>query len=47
MELETMERYKLPVIIVVVNNSGIYTGLTPQDFKDVRESVPIDEISKV
>lgn len=47
MELETMERYKLPIIIIVVNNSGIYTGMTQEDFKEIRESVEVEEISKV
>lgn len=47
MEVETMVRYKLPVIIVIVNNSGIYTGMDPQTFKDVRESVGVEEIAKV
>ncbi|KAH7726625.1 2-hydroxyacyl-CoA lyase 1-like protein [Aphelenchoides avenae] len=32
MELETMARYKLPVIIVIFNNSGIYRGMVDEDF---------------
>uniref|UniRef100_A0A7E4WDL0 2-hydroxyacyl-CoA lyase n=1 Tax=Panagrellus redivivus TaxID=6233 RepID=A0A7E4WDL0_PANRE len=35
MELETAIRYKLPVVFVVINNGGIYRGLTPEDWKDV------------
>ncbi|KAE9547914.1 hypothetical protein FO519_008873 [Halicephalobus sp. NKZ332] len=35
MELETAVRYKLPITFVVVNNGGIYRGLTPEDWKDV------------
>jgi 2-hydroxyacyl-CoA lyase 1 len=35
MELETIIRYKLPAVIVVVNNGGIYRGLTPEDFSQV------------
>ena len=35
MEIETMFRYKLPVIIVIVNNSGIYSGFP----KDVMEDI--------
>lgn len=47
MELETMERYKLPIIIVIVNNSGIYAGMSSEDYKDLRESVGVEEISKM
>lgn len=35
MEIETMFRYKLPVVIVIVNNSGIYSGFP----KDVMEDI--------
>lgn len=35
MEIETMVRYKLPVIIIIVNNSGIYSGFP----KDVMEDI--------
>lgn len=38
MEIETMVRYKLPVVIVVVNNSGIYGGMTEEVYKDLQES---------
>ncbi|XP_044272698.1 2-hydroxyacyl-CoA lyase 1 [Tribolium madens] len=44
MEIETMVRYKLPVIIVVVNNSGIYGGVPQEVFKDLQES---GEVTKV
>lgn len=44
MEIETMVRYKLPVIIVVVNNSGIYGGLPEEVYKDLQES---GEVTKV
>ncbi|XP_018561519.1 2-hydroxyacyl-CoA lyase 1 [Anoplophora glabripennis] len=44
MEVETMVRYKLPITVVVVNNSGIYTGMEPEIFKDIQES---GEITKV
>ncbi|KAH0552247.1 2-hydroxyacyl-CoA lyase 1 isoform X1 [Cotesia glomerata] len=36
MEIETMFRYKLPVIIIVINNNGIYGGLEKEAFKQVQ-----------
>lgn len=36
MEIETMVRYKLPVVIVIVNNGGIYSGFTQEDFKSIQ-----------
>lgn len=44
MEIETLSRYKLPVIIVVVNNSGIYTGMEPEVLKDIQESGDITKV---
>lgn len=44
MEVETMVRYKLPVIIVIVNNSGIYGGLPVDVYKDIQDS---GEVTKV
>ncbi|KAJ8975979.1 hypothetical protein NQ317_009260 [Molorchus minor] len=38
MELETMVRYKLPVTIVIVNNSGIYRGMEETDIKEMQEA---------
>lgn len=35
MEVETMCRYNLPVIIIVVNNNGIYSGLDPDTWKEM------------
>ena len=36
MEIETMIRYQLPVVIVIVNNGGIYSGFTKDDFKSIQ-----------
>uniref|UniRef100_A0A3Q2QQC3 2-hydroxyacyl-CoA lyase 1 n=1 Tax=Fundulus heteroclitus TaxID=8078 RepID=A0A3Q2QQC3_FUNHE len=35
MEVETMCRYNLPVIIIVVNNNGIYSGMDPDTWKEM------------
>uniref|UniRef100_A0A8C9TK68 2-hydroxyacyl-CoA lyase 1 n=1 Tax=Scleropages formosus TaxID=113540 RepID=A0A8C9TK68_SCLFO len=35
MEVETMCRYKLPVIIIVVNNNGIYSGVDPHTWDEL------------
>ncbi|CAB3234047.1 unnamed protein product [Arctia plantaginis] len=36
MEIETMFRYKLPVIIVIVNNNGIYSGFNKEVMQDLQ-----------
>jgi len=28
-------RYNLPVVIVVVNNNGIYSGVSPETWKEI------------
>ncbi|CDQ93022.1 2-hydroxyacyl-CoA lyase 1-like [Salvelinus fontinalis] len=33
MEVETMCRYKLPVVIIVVNNNGIYSGVDAETWE--------------
>lgn len=38
MEIETMVRYKLPIIIVIVNNSGIYGGVAKEVYSEFQES---------
>ncbi len=37
MEIETMVRYNLPIIIVVVNNGGIYGGFDQATFDSIRQ----------
>lgn len=31
-----MFRYKLPIVIIIVNNGGIYSGLDAETYKDIR-----------
>lgn len=38
MEIETMVRYKLPIVIIIVNNSGIYSGVEKELFEEVQNS---------
>ncbi|CAK9814685.1 2-hydroxyacyl-CoA lyase 1 [Anthophora plagiata] len=38
MEVETMFRYKLPIIIIIVNNNGIYGGLDSETFRQIQAS---------
>ncbi|XP_054240910.1 2-hydroxyacyl-CoA lyase 1 isoform X3 [Indicator indicator] len=35
MEVETICRYNLPILIIVVNNNGIYTGLDADSWKEI------------
>ncbi|GAB1599297.1 2-hydroxyacyl-CoA lyase 1-like isoform X1 [Argonauta hians] len=37
MELETVCRYKLPVIVLVFNNNGIYSGLDKDSWNDLQQ----------
>lgn len=37
MEIETMYRYKLPIVIIIVNNGGIYSGLDAETYSDIRK----------
>ncbi|KAL7033973.1 hypothetical protein ACKWTF_007801 [Chironomus riparius] len=37
MEIETMIRYNLPVVIIIVNNSGIGMGFSKEDYKSIQE----------
>ncbi|KAL6438544.1 hypothetical protein ACFW04_004544 [Cataglyphis niger] len=38
MEVETMFRYKLPVIIIIINNNGIYGGFDNETFRQLQAS---------
>lgn len=38
MEIETMVRYNLPIVIVIVNNGGIYSGFDQATFDALRSS---------
>ncbi|KAL1464677.1 hypothetical protein WDU94_004302 [Cyamophila willieti] len=45
MELETLVRYRLPVIIVVVNNNGIYGGFDKETYESIVESGEVTVMS--
>lgn len=45
MEIETMVRYKLPIVIVVVNNGGIYGGFDAETYKDIREGGDLTQVT--
>lgn len=38
MEVETMCRYNFPIIIIVVNNNGIYSGVDPETWKEMAKN---------
>lgn len=38
MEIETMFRYQLPIVIVIVNNNGIYAGFDKGTFMEIQSS---------
>ncbi|XP_053876014.1 2-hydroxyacyl-CoA lyase 1 isoform X2 [Malaclemys terrapin pileata] len=38
MEVETICRYNLPVVIIIVNNNGIYSGLDSDSWKEMLKS---------
>ena len=37
MELETIARYKLPIVLVIINNNGIYSGFETELYRDITE----------
>jgi 2-hydroxyacyl-CoA lyase 1 len=41
MEIETLFRYKLPVISVIINNNGIYGGVDSSTWTDMRDGAPL------
>ncbi|KAJ2691228.1 hypothetical protein IWW39_000127 [Coemansia spiralis] len=40
MELETAVRARLPLVVVVINNSGIYFGLDQDQYEERRDALP-------
>ncbi|XP_046417214.1 2-hydroxyacyl-CoA lyase 1 isoform X1 [Neodiprion fabricii] len=38
MEVETMFRYKLPIIIIIINNNGIYSGLDKETMRQIQDA---------
>uniref|UniRef100_A0A1A9W0X6 2-hydroxyacyl-CoA lyase n=1 Tax=Glossina brevipalpis TaxID=37001 RepID=A0A1A9W0X6_9MUSC len=45
MELETMVRYKLPIIVVIVNNNGIYSGFDQETFDALRSDGDLSQVT--
>uniref|UniRef100_A0A182J1B2 2-hydroxyacyl-CoA lyase n=1 Tax=Anopheles atroparvus TaxID=41427 RepID=A0A182J1B2_ANOAO len=45
MEIETMVRYQLPVVIVIVNNGGIYAGFDKQTYDDMRSGGDLTQVT--
>ncbi|XP_001606876.1 2-hydroxyacyl-CoA lyase 1 isoform X1 [Nasonia vitripennis] len=45
MELETMFRYKLPIIIIIVNNNGIYGGFDSETYDIIRSSGDVSDVT--
>ncbi|TMS11117.1 2-hydroxyacyl-CoA lyase 1 [Larimichthys crocea] len=45
MEVETMCRYNLPVVIIVVNNNGIYSGVDPETWKEMAKMGDLTSIA--
>ncbi|CAD7089581.1 unnamed protein product [Hermetia illucens] len=45
MELETMVRYKLPITILIVNNSGIYGGFEKDTFDAIRSDGDLTQVT--
>uniref|UniRef100_A0A2M4AKI8 2-hydroxyacyl-CoA lyase n=1 Tax=Anopheles triannulatus TaxID=58253 RepID=A0A2M4AKI8_9DIPT len=45
MELETMVRYQLPIVLVIVNNGGIYAGFDKQTYDDMRSGGDLTQVT--
>uniref|UniRef100_A0AAQ5ZEB7 2-hydroxyacyl-CoA lyase n=1 Tax=Amphiprion ocellaris TaxID=80972 RepID=A0AAQ5ZEB7_AMPOC len=45
MEVETMCRYNLPVVLIVVNNNGIYSGMDPKTWKEMAKMGDLTSIA--
>lgn len=44
MEIETMIRYKLPIVIVIVNNGGIYGGFDQATYDSIRSEGDVTQM---
>ncbi|XP_053679100.1 2-hydroxyacyl-CoA lyase 1 [Anopheles nili] len=45
MEIETMVRYQLPIVIVIVNNGGIYAGFDKETYDDMRSAGDLTHVT--
>lgn len=44
MEIETMIRYNLPIVIVIVNNGGIYGGFDQETYDAMRSAGDLTQV---
>lgn len=44
MEIETMIRYNLPIVIVIVNNGGIYGGFDQETYDAIRSAGDLTQV---
>lgn len=44
MEIETMIRYNLPIVIVIVNNGGIYGGFDQVTYDGMRSEGDVTQV---